>query len=278
MSAGEQHGCGIATGGSAYCWGYNGNGQLGDSSTTSRVTPTAVLSASPILQIAPGDSHTCGLTATGGVCWGGSFFLNGFTGLSLDVIASGWSHECGLTAAGSAYCWGDNYNGQLGNDVHIDSPLPLPVQGGLSFTTVVTGSGGSCGLTANGDAWCWPESFNNPAPALVPGGIQFTSLSVGGTQVCGVATGGAGYCWGANNYGQLGNGSILNYGQLQRTPVEVIGGLSFSNISAGAEHTCGITVQNVVYCWGQNFAGQLGASGFAPAGGVPFPVKVRGQP
>ena len=62
------------------------------------------------------------------------------------------------------------------------------------------------------------------------------------------------------------------------TPVAVTGGLTFRQVAVGDQHTCGLTTGNQAYCWGQNWYGQLGAAGYAQAGGVPFPVKVLGQP
>src|SRR5439155_8414357 len=63
----------------------------------------------------------------------------------------------------------------------------------------------------------------------------------------------AAWCWGRNDYGQLGDGSS----DVRETPVAVAGGLSFTQLTTGREHTCGLTVGAAIYCWGSNGLGQL---------------------
>jgi len=75
------------------------------------------------------------------------------------------------------------------------------------------------------------------------------------------------YCWGVNNSGQLGDGSITN----SSTPVAVSGGLTFSTLTAGAGHTCGLTSTKTTYCWGDNQYGQLG-NGSTTNSSVPVAV------
>jgi alpha-tubulin suppressor-like RCC1 family protein len=182
-----------------------------------------------------------------------------------------------MTGQGSAYCWGDNRYGELGNGVSTDSPIPVSAAAGLAFVSIESNGYRSCGLTAAGDVYCWPTGFQQPDPFLVPGGIQFSQISLGGYHACGLTSAGVAYCWGGNDIGQLGNGQVWGYNPQQNTPAPVIGGLTFSHISAGFVHTCGITTAGVAYCWGYNCQGQLGVSGCEDAGGIPYPVKVRGQ-
>jgi len=73
----------------------------------------------------------------------------------------------------------------------------------------------------------------------------------------------AAYCWGDNVFGQLGNGSTTGPQQClgvpcSTTPVAVSGGLSFATVSAGHSHACALTTNGAAYCWGHNFAGDLG--------------------
>jgi alpha-tubulin suppressor-like RCC1 family protein len=108
-------------------------------------------------------------------------------------------------------------------------------------------------------------------------------MSAGIFHTCGIATGGVAYCWGLNEVGELGNNST----QDSMTPVAVAGGLRFSSLSAAgwffldepvdvlADHTCGITIDQVAYCWGSNDAGQLGNGMRGTNSAVP--VKVAGQ-
>jgi alpha-tubulin suppressor-like RCC1 family protein len=71
VTAGRYHTCGETTSNRAYCWGYGGEGQLGDGTTTGRLTPVAVAGGLSFRQVSAGEWHTCGQTSTGlGYCWG----------------------------------------------------------------------------------------------------------------------------------------------------------------------------------------------------------------
>ena len=79
---------------------------------------------------------------------------------------------------------------------------------------------------------------------------------------------GRGLCWGWNGYGQLGDGS----GTTRGTPAAVAGGLTFTSISAGWNHSCGLTTGGIAYCWGASGNGD----GTSNASAVP--VRVLGHP
>ena len=83
------------------------------------------------------------------------------------------------------------------------------------------------------------------------------------------STGGEALCWGRNDLGQLGDGSVTD----GPVPTPVAGGLTFAWISAGVQHTCGVTTSGDVYCWGGNVAGGLG-NGTADSDPHPLPELV----
>ena len=199
VSAGGAHTCGVTTTGAAYCWGSNGAGQLGDN--------------------APGGPQQCGPAAGTFPCSMTPVPVAG--GLSFASVTAGASYTCGLTTANVAYCWGENFGGQLGDGTTTFASSPVAVLGGLSFTAL-SASASDSGHT------------------------------------CGVTTSGAAYCWGFGQSGELGAGPTITQ---SLTPVQVSGGLSFVAVSAGGFHTCGITsapTLDTAYCWGANFQGQLG--------------------
>ena len=101
------------------------------------------------------------------------------------------------------------------------------------------------------------------------GDLRFAVLSVAESHSCGVTTGGTGYCWGERALGSP-QGTPCEKGQDVNAcvaPVAVSGGLAFSSIQVGRDHTCGITTGKIIYCWGAILG--------APYSDVP--VKVIGQ-
>lgn len=138
----------------------------------------------------------------------------------------------------------------------------------VGATGIVAGVGiGSAQVTATS------EGVSDTATITVTT-ITFGSLSAGYEQTCGIATNGLAYCWGANFYRQLGNnlppqdlypddpdyaGQYFYDGSF--VPVPVNGGLTFSRVSPGGVHTCGLGTNGAAHCWGANDGGQLGIGG-----------------
>jgi alpha-tubulin suppressor-like RCC1 family protein len=234
VAAGYFHSCGLTAGGAAYCWGANGYGALGDSTSVTRSTPVAVRGGLVFSAVGTGFYHSCGLVAGGAAyCWGSNDHgqlgndttSNSSTpvrvaagGISFTSLAVGSYHACGLTADGTAYCWGDNGNGQLGNGATTDVRHPVAVSGGLRFASLSAGASYTCGVTTAGDAWCWgyngygqlgngTTAGETSLPTAVPGGLRFRSVVAGAYHTCGLAVNGTGYCWGNNVTGQLGDGT-----------------------------------------------------------------------
>jgi alpha-tubulin suppressor-like RCC1 family protein len=230
LAVGGAHTCALTSGGAAYCWGWNANGQIGDGTATSRLTPTPVAG-----------------------------------GLTFTSLALGGAHTCALTSGGAAYCWGANDFGQLGDGNATSRLTPTPVAGGLTFTSLALGGGHTCGLTSGGAAYCWGNNqlgelgdgtlgTSRLTPTPVAGGLPFTSLALGEFHTCGLTSGGTAYCWGDNTSGQVGDGTTT----YRLTPTPVAGGLTFTSLAVRGLHTCGLTRGGAAYCWGDNRYGAIG--------------------
>lgn len=203
--------------------------------------------------------------------------------LDIAEISSGGIHSCAVTEDHKAYCWGDGLFGKLGNGAETSSNVPVLVKGGYAFTSISAGKFNTytCGVTEDHKAYCWGkggiygrlgnETFNDSnylEPQLVVGGHPFKSISAGDNHTCAITTDDKAYCWGRDQSGKLGNGSDTSN---HAKPQLVEGGYSFLSISVGANHSCALTVDNRVYCWGNGAFGKLGNGDNTDS---PIPVEV----
>jgi alpha-tubulin suppressor-like RCC1 family protein/pimeloyl-ACP methyl ester carboxylesterase len=249
IAAGGDHTCALLSGGGVECWGDNYFGQLGDGTATQRNTPVDV------------SGLTSGVTA----------------------ITAGGQHNCVLMANGGAKCWGNNGSGQLGDGTATQHNTPVDVSGLASGVTAIAAGGAhTCALIGNG-LKCWGSnsggqlgSDNTPIKRLTP--VDVTGLTNGvtaieaGRHTCALTSGGGAKCWGGNSVGQLGDGTTF----ARSTPVDVSGLTSgVTAIAVGDLHTCTLTADGGVKCWGSNSVGQLGNGTTTP---IPqtTPVDVSG--
>jgi alpha-tubulin suppressor-like RCC1 family protein len=250
--------------------------------------------------VSTGESHSCALTAGGGVkCWGSNAsgvlgdgttaqssvpvnVVGLGTGSHALAVSAGSHHTCAVTSAGAVTCWGQNSFGGLGDGSTTDSPVPVGVSGLTSGVTAVSaGNDFTCAVTGTGGVRCWGSNAHgelgdgttgdSSVPVAVTGlGSGVDSVSAGGSHACAVTSGGAVKCWGLNFDGQLGN----NTNNESTTPVDVSGlGSGVDSVSAGAAHTCAVTSLGGVKCWGYNGSGKLGDGTLTSS---PFPVDVVG--
>jgi alpha-tubulin suppressor-like RCC1 family protein len=190
---GAAHTCGVASNGSAYCWGDNSYGQLGTGSASSTpATAPVKVAAAPGLKFAA-------------------------------VSGSGFSHSCAISTAAEAYCWGDNTNGQIGDGTTTQRLAPTHVSGTRRFTSLVTGWFHSCAATFLSGAYCWGDAFagklgnnqttgSSPLPVAVIGSQGFGRMDPGADHSCSRRRDGAAFCWGQGFSGQLGDGNGTNLG------------------------------------------------------------------
>ena len=302
ISAGTSHVCAIASDNQAYCWGWNALGQLGNNSTTNSSVPVAVdtsgvLSGKTIIGIASGGVHTCVIASDNqAYCWGGNYdgqlgdnsttqsdtpvavYTSGvLAGKTTKSISAYSFSTCVIASDNQAYCWGGNYDGQLGDNSTTSSPIPVAVytSGVLSGKTILlitAGGGHVCTIASDNLAYCWGSNsgtygeigdgsgISTPIPVDVD-----TSGTLSGKTVkyiasyCLVASDYNAYCWGDNNYGQLGNNSTTG----SHSPVAVYksGALNNKTVKSIASYygdACVIASDNQIYCWGRNNYGQLG--------------------
>ncbi len=305
VTAGNSHTCALSSVGGVKCWGFNGGGQLGDGTTTPRLTAVDVSGlTSGVVAITIGHLHTCALTSAGGVkCWGANgngqlgdgTLTQRFTGVDVsgltsevDAITAGYYHTCALTSAGGVKCWGFNGSGQLGDGTTTQRLTAVDVSGLTSGVTAINaGSSHTCALTSAGGVKCWGANGSGQlgdgtiiTPRLTAVDVSgltsgVTAITAGDAHTCALTSVGGVKCWGANDFGRLGDGTNLQ----RLTAVDVSGLTSgVAAITAGAAHTCALSSAGGVKCWGYNAFGQLGDGSTTPrltavdVGGLPFGV------
>lgn len=282
--AGGSHTCVLTSSGGVKCWGDNSFGQLGDGTTINRSTPVDVIGLTKgVKSMVASAVNTCALTISGGVqCWGWKNtyaegddvmqnerltpkIINGLTS-GVKAVVVGTAHTCILTLAGGVKCWGSNGEGQLGDGTRINRATPVDVSGLTSGVTAIAASGyQTCALTPNG-LQCWGINVfgtlgdsmvtNYATPVNVAGLKSSVNLiDMSGSHICVLTLGGGAKCWGDNRQGQLGDGTTTQ----QPAPVNVEGLESgIIDIATGSLHTCALTSDGKIKCWGFNITGQLG--------------------
>lgn len=185
LGAGDSHTCAVRNDGKMFCWGLNTNGQVGDSTTTNRTSPTQVNDGFGVYR----------------------------------RVAAGGTHTCGLTDTGQPKCWGANARGQLGDGTVQPRPSPAAVPTLNNVIRLAAGRDHNCALRDTGALLCWGFNTssqlgdgtvvqrNQPVAASnVTGTIR--EIALGADSSCAVLADGEGICWGYNGQGRLGNGSI----------------------------------------------------------------------
>ena len=154
----------------------------------------------------------------------------GSSGKSIMSLAAGRDYTCALLSDATIDCWGANDMGQLGNG-----------------STSASGS---------------------PKPTQVVGLTGATGVAAGYVHTCAVVSDGTARCWGANDKGQLGDGTTT----ASLKPVVVAGLTNVVQVTAGAQHSCALLADGSARCWGYNYQAQLG-NGSTTDSPMPVPVS-----
>jgi alpha-tubulin suppressor-like RCC1 family protein len=267
--------------GSVYCWGANDVGQLGEFVGDASLSPTSASAmlgpGTPAVDVSA-TRQTCAVLDGGSaVCWGDNASSKAAPADMAPVVppaalsfiaaatipATGGSHSCIAREDGTLVtCFGANESGQLTAGI---APGPVSVAALFQFAEVELGAAFGCGRQATGEVWCWGSNASGQLatePGVTPMSDTLLTVALGGAaadlavgrnhacaRVADVVS-----CWGANNVGQLGDGSMAQ----QNAPVPaMLPAGAVSKLEAGPDHTCAVLGTGELWCWGSNQGDQL---------------------
>ena len=219
--------------GSLWTWGQNNNGQLGNN--------TAVTKSSPVQTIAAGTN------------W--------------KLVGCGRYHTAAIKTDGTLWLWGQNNNGQLGDNTAVNKSSPVQtIAAGTNWKQVGSGGYHTAAIKTDGTLWTWGWNIfgqlgdntvaNKSSPVqTIAGGTNWKQVSGGLYHTAAIKTDGTLWLWGYNNNGQLGDNTIVN----KSSPVQTIaGGTNWKLVGCGRYHTAAIKTDGTLWTWGFNNSGQLG--------------------
>lgn len=191
------------------------------------------------------------------------------SGIASDVSA-GDDHACAIVG-GVAYCWGNNGRGQLGLGDQERRIAPAALAGDRAWRRVAAGTLLTCGLDVSGGVFCWGDNrrgalgvgdrSDRSTPAAVALPEPAIALSSHFKHACALLQDDRLFCWGTNDEGQLGQDDPHpGSGSLDAdalSPVQVPGE-DYRTVDTGQGHTCAITGDGALYCWGRNTQFVLG--------------------
>jgi alpha-tubulin suppressor-like RCC1 family protein len=239
VAGGEKHMCVLSSRGHVSCWGDNSRGQLGSNGPQSSDELRSVNLPEPAHSLISGAAHTC-------------------------VI----SHSQKL------FCWGANDEGQLGlakpdagASTSETQPTPVLVDDG-PWTSVGAGQAHTCGVKTDGSVWCWGRNaelqvaeVEEPrvnSPRRVNTDHSWSSVVAGQTHTCALRQDGSMWCWGSDTADNSGYPLGHDAGATLSTPTR-LGDKRWKALFTRAFHSCALSNDDELACWGRNAEGQLGA-------------------
>jgi alpha-tubulin suppressor-like RCC1 family protein len=258
ISAGGAHSLALLSNGTVVAWGENESGQLGDGTHTGPAT----CGRKGRVETERIETKSCSATPIP------------VSGLNeVAAISAGGAHSLALLSNGTVLAWGNNGKGQLGNGTTKNSDVAVAVSGLHEVTAISAGGAHSLALLSNGTVMAWGDNesgqlgdgttTNRHVPIALSGLSGVTGISAAaGAHSLAVLSSGTVMAWGANNEGQLGDGSV----ESSNVPVAVSALNGAAAVSGGSENSVALLTNGGVMSWGANLGGQLGIGGQGEAG------------
>jgi len=290
----------IDTNGKLYTCGYNNAGQLGNGTEVNRSVATDVstfgsLVGTTIIRVSCASDHTIALDSTGKVhAWGENTYgqlgnnmliaksnvpiiistFGSLVGKTITSVSSGMSCTLALDSTGKVHAWGNNSNGQLGNNTVTQSNIPIAISAiigsslvGKTITSIACGALHTLALDSTGQVHAWGFNAqgqlgnNTTTQSNIP--IAISSFgSLVGTNIVAVVCGGyhnlaldsSGqmHAWGNNAQGVLGNNTTTQ----SNIPIAIssfgsLVGKTITSFSCGGYHNLALDSTGKVHAWGR---------------------------
>jgi alpha-tubulin suppressor-like RCC1 family protein len=283
-SAGCVHSLAVRQNGTAWAWGCNGSGRLGDNTTVTKSSPVSVVGGfTDWCQISAGYSHSLAVRKNG-TAWAWGRNLAGVLGDNTTddksspvsvvggfcdwcQVSAGTSFSLAIRQNGTAWAWGSGGYGVLGDGTGVQKSSPVSVVGGFcDWCQISAGNLHSLAVRQNGTAWAWGcngqgrlgdnTAVNKSSPVSVVGGFtDWCQLSAGGNFSLAIRTNGSAWAWGYNSLGNVGDNTTVS----KSSPVSVVGGFTdWCQVSGHRNHSLAVRTNGTAWAWGWNNSGRLG--------------------
>ena len=262
-----------------WAWGNNYYGQLGDGTTTQKLSPVQIKSGTKFKQIAVGDSHSLTIDEEGNLwtCGNNDYGQLGDetttsrtspiqikTGIKFKQVAAGQNYSLAIDEDGNLWTWGWNKYGQLGDGTTTNKLAPVQIKVGTKFKQISAKNAHSLAIDEDGNLWAWGYNnsgqlgdgtdINKLSPVQIKIGTKFKQISVGYWHSLAIDVEGNLWTCGDNSWGQVGDGTKM----YKKTPVQIKVGTKFVEISAGSAESSAIDIEGNLWTWGGNTYGQMG--------------------
>jgi alpha-tubulin suppressor-like RCC1 family protein len=264
VATGGVHVGAIKTDGTLWLWGLNLYGNVGDNTTTTPVSPVQTISGGTNWkQVSCGGNATTACIKTDGTLWTWGYNADGTLGDNTIVdksspvqtvaggtnwkqVATGTYHTAAIKTDGTLWIWGSNSSGQLGDNTIVSKSSPIQtVAGGTNWKQVTGGDFYTACIKTDGTLWTWGSNDNGQlgnntttdksSPIqTVSGGTNWKQVACGSYHTTAIKTDGTLWLWGLNDYGQLGDETVVS----KSSPIQTVAaGTNWKQVAAANYNT-----------------------------------------
>lgn len=289
VQGGSEYACSVKSG-TVRCWGANNEGQLGRGTTSGIELGANVTLPEAIAQIGVGATTACARSVTGKIyCWGSNEHQQlsrvdpPLSNVPVEIevpvpvkkLAMHSDYALALGSDGRLFAWGNDSEGTFArSDANPKTwPVPKPrLRAAMEhhFKDITAGQGHACGIEQDDSLWCWGRNVARELGVATPEDQSRTALKVmdgvssvvaGAFGTCALTVSGEVFCFGDVLIDDMTAERIT-----QPTPTKMeLGGKSARQIDQQWFHSCAVTTDDTLWCWGRGIEGQLGLGSISPS-------------